>query len=279
MDLHRFFTHQKWWGKLLGAFLGYLMAGPVGSLFGVLIGNFFDKGLNEHFANPLWQYHAERRPAVKKVFFQVTYSVMGYISKADGRISEQEIQATNAIMHEMNLNKEQRFAAQHYFNEGKKETFKLLPAIKLLHNAAVNNPNLLKLFINIQYNLAQVDGLSQAKIQIMNIILTQLNCAPIHEQSRFNEDFYQQNHSSSYSRRAPPSPKAVHVLDQAYAILQIPSSASKQDVKRAYRRLISRNHPDKLSAQGLPKEKIKEANEKTHIIRKAYEQICANKGW
>lgn len=278
MDLRRFFTGQTWWGKLLGAFLGYLMAGPVGSLFGILIGNFFDRGLNEHFSNPVWHYHAEKRPTVKKIFFQSIFSVMGHISKADGRISEQEIEATKALMHDMNLNKEQRLAAQFYFNEGKKENFKLIPVIKMLHKTAYSNPSLLKLFINTQYNLSQIDGLSQKKIQIMNTILTQLNCAPIHEQSRFNDDFYKQNHSS-YSRQAEPTPKAGHVLDQAYAILQIPPSSSKQDVKRAYRRLISRNHPDKLSAQGLPKEKIKQANEKTHIIRKAYEQICANKGW
>lgn len=286
MNVRRFFTSQNWWGKLLGAFLGYLMAGPVGSLFGILIGNFFDRGLNEHFANPAWQYHAERRPNVKKIFFQTTFSVMGHISKADGRISEQEIQATKAFMHEMNLNKEQRAAAQFYFNEGKKEHFQLVPALKMLHKAAFNNPGLLKLFITMQYNLAQIDGLSEKKIQLMNTILTQMNYAPIQEQSRFNDDFYQyqqrqrqQHQYSSYSRRGESTTQTGHILDQAYAILKILPTSSKQDVKRAYRRLISQNHPDKLSAQGLSKERIKEANEKTHIIRKAYEQICASKGW
>ncbi len=50
-------------------------------------------------------------------------------------------------------------------------------------------------------------------------------------------------------------------------------------MKRAYRRLISRNHPDKLIAQGLPEEMIKIANDKTQKITKAYEQICTSKGW
>ncbi len=55
--------------------------------------------------------------------------------------------------------------------------------------------------------------------------------------------------------------------------------ASKQEVKKAYRRLLSRNHPDKLIAQGLPEAMIKVANEKTQKIMKAYELICRSKGW
>ena len=140
----------------------------------------------------------------------------------------------------------------------------------------------MKLFIDTQYAVAQLDGLSEEKIHIMNTILTYMQCAPIHRQRRFNDDFYQQSssgHQSSRSRQAPPHPNQNNTLAGAYAILQVPSSSNKQDIKRAYRRLISRNHPDKLMAQGASKDKIKLANEKTQIIRKAYEQICTSKGW
>ena len=69
------------------------------------------------------------------------------------------------------------------------------------------------------------------------------------------------------------------MLDHAYAILEVSPTSSKQDVKRAYRRLMSKNHPDKLIAKGLPESMIKIANEKTQAISKAYEQICESKGW
>ena len=282
MDLRRFFTNQVWWGKVFCAFLGDLIAGPVGAFLGICIGNFFDRGLMEHFTNPLWHFHAEKRPAVRSLFFQALFSVMGNIAKADGRVSEQEIQMAKTLMRDMNLNYEQQKVAQRFFNEGKKENFNLKQIVTSFQRAAYDNPDLLKLFIDTQYAVAQLDGLSEEKIHIMNTILTYMQCAPIHRQRRFNDDFYQQSssgHQSSRSRQAPPHPNQNNTLAGAYAILQVPSSSNKQDIKRAYRRLISRNHPDKLMAQGASKDKIKLANEKTQIIRKAYEQICTSKGW
>lgn len=276
MDLRSFFANQTWWGKVLCAFLGYLIAGPVGAFLGIFIGNLFDRGLMEHYTNPLWHYHAEPRQAVKNVFIKATFSIMGHISKADGRVSEQEIQMAKTLMQQMNLDQTQRTLAQNFFNEGKNEKFKLKQMVTVLQEAIYNNPELVKLFINTQYKIAHLDGLSDNKIQILNIILKHMHYAPIHEQSRFQDDFYQQ---SSQRRQEPPRTRTYNTLDSAYTILQIQPTANKQEVKRAYRRLISKNHPDKLSAQGLPKEKIKQATEKTQVIRKAYEQICESKGW
>jgi DnaJ like chaperone protein len=62
-------------------------------------------------------------------------------------------------------------------------------------------------------------------------------------------------------------------LDDAYAILNVSASASDKEVKRAYRRLISQHHPDKLVSKGLPEEMMKMAAQKTDEIKKAYEQI------
>jgi DnaJ like chaperone protein len=49
-------------------------------------------------------------------------------------------------------------------------------------------------------------------------------------------------------------------------------------LKKAYRKMMSQNHPDKLVAQGLPPEMIKLATEKTQKIQAAYEQICTARG-
>lgn len=282
MDFRRFFTSQTWWGKLICAFLGYLVAGPMGAFFGILIGNVFDRGLTDHFRNPLWQFHAEKRPAVKSIFIEAMFSVLGHISKADGRVSEQEIQMAKTLMQQMHLNQIQKTAAQHFFNEGKKENFRLIQTLTVLRKATQGNPELIKLFIDTQYTAAQLDGLSEKKITIMNVILNYMNFAPIHEQSRFHDHFYYQSgqERASSSSREPPRTNTTHnTLAGSYAILKINPTSNKQDVKRAYRRLISQNHPDKLIAQGLSKEKIRLANEKTQVIRKAYEQICASKGW
>ena len=48
-----------------------------------------------------------------------------------------------------------------------------------------------------------------------------------------------------------------------YAVLGVPRDASKEDIKRAYRKLMSENHPDKLAAKGMPESMRQLAEEKT----------------
>lgn len=277
---------NNWWGKLIGAFLGYLIAGPAGAFFGLLIGNFFDKGLSHHLSNPHLLYHAEKRQAVQKVFFESTFSIMGHIAKADGHVSAREIQMAQTLMNEMRLNKKQKELAKRLFTEGKEAHFKLDLVLNQLQKTCRDNRELLKVFIDIQYRAAQVDGLTPKKIQALDAILAHLGFARLHQQYRFYEDFtqtysqqdtHQNSSSSSQQRNTSYAPK--NNLAHAYALLEITPATSKQEAKKIYRRLLSKNHPDKLIAQGLPESMIKIANEKTHNIMKAYELICSNKGW
>ncbi|CEK09897.1 co-chaperone DjlA [Legionella hackeliae] len=289
MNLRDFFNHYHWWGKVLGAFFGYLIGGPAGALFGILIGNFFDRGIVEHFNRPHWHYHKERREAVQKIFFEATFTVMGYVAKSDGRVSEEEIQMAKTLMDEMRLSREQKTLAKKFFNQGKSITFDLAEMLNRLEQVCNDNPDLLKLFMDIQYRAAKTDEFSEAKMHALDVVFRRLGFAPIRQQYRFYEDFgfrssqssqrSQSQSSSDQQRQYSNYQTSTNSLAYAYALLEIDQNANKQEVKRAYRRLISRNHPDKLIAQGLPEQMIKVANEKTQKIRKAYEQICASKGW
>ena len=297
MSLRDFFIVSTWWGKIIGAFFGYLIDGPTGAIFGLLVGNFFDRGLYNYFSNPHWRYYTEKRKAIQKVFFEATFSIMGHLAKADGRVSEQELDMARLFMDEMRLSSEQKTLAKHLFNDGKKAQFNLDAALEHLKKACKDNRDLLRLFIDIQYRAAQADGLGAEKIQILDKIFSKLDFAPLHKQYRFYEDFgtsysseapddtKQQSQQSSSSSRSYSSYSRYNYqpsktnMDYAYALLEVSPNASKQEVKKAYRRLLSRNHPDKLIAQGLPQEMIKIANEKTQKIVKAYELICTSKGW
>ncbi|MCC5791571.1 MAG: co-chaperone DjlA [Legionellaceae bacterium] len=294
MNLRNFFSGKNWWGKLTGAFFGFLMAGPVGAIIGIIIGNFFDRGLSQHFSRPHWYYHAEQRKNVQRAFFQTTFLVLGYIAKVDGRVSQQEIQMAKGLMDEMRLNSAQKSEAKRLFNKGKETSFNLGRALTMLKENCHDNPDLLRLFLDIQYRAAQIDGLSQAKIDALNTIFQRMGFAPLYRQYQFYEDFtqqyqkqrneqqqsqYQQDYQRSHHHSSYQQASRHTSLAQAFAILEIPETASKAEVKRAYRRLMSRNHPDKLIAQGLPEEMIKMATHKTQTISKAYDQICASKGW
>ena len=135
--------------------------------------------------------------------------------------------------------------------------------------------------------------LSDAKIKLLNTIFTDMGFAPIYRQYRFYDDFGDNlfgfaGRQSSHQHYSSQSQQRSHYqnqstsnssLNQAYTILGVSAQTPKADVKRAYRRLISKNHPDKLIAQGLPEAMIKIANNKTQQITKAYQHICTIKGW
>ena len=66
---------------------------------------------------------------------------------------------------------------------------------------------------------------------------------------------------------------ARDALADAYRALGVSSDASDAEIKKAYRKLMSQHHPDKLIAQGVPPDMIKLATEKTQEIQTAYELI------
>jgi DnaJ like chaperone protein len=282
MNPLQFFYSKTWLGKLIGALFGYMAFGAVGAVLGIIIGNLFDQGLAEHLSKPYSQYRNEKRASVKNIFFEATFTVMGHIAKADGRVTEEQIRMVKQLMSDLQLSATQQKLAQHYFREGKKPDYNLWQILTLLRDATRDNPELLKLFIDLQFQMVVIGGISLKKQQMLNAILTYMGFAPLHQQHRFYEDFAQhqanqrsQSQGQQSSHKTNQSPPAEH----AYRVLGVTRSTNKQDVKRAYRQLISRNHPDKLIAKGLPESMIKLANEKTQQIRKAYEQICMEKGW
>jgi len=66
-------------------------------------------------------------------------------------------------------------------------------------------------------------------------------------------------------------------LSQSYAALGLKEDASGQEVKSAYRRLVSQYHPDKLSSQGLPEEVMAMAKRRVREINTAYDRIKASR--
>lgn len=292
MNFRQFLVSHQWWGKFIGAILGFLVAGPIGAIVGILVGNFFDRGLAEHFSNPLWQYHMEKRQDIKTLFYETVFSVMGHLAKADGRVSEQEIEFAKELMGQLRLKKNQRKRAIYCFNQGKKADFNLLETLIKFRIKTHSNPSLIQIFIDIQYRAALKDGLTASKIKTIDFILKSLGFAPIYEQNQFYDDLFsnyryrtnEKQHTKNRQYRDDSAYQNQYTTHQnslakAYALLGLNPNSNQKEVKQAYRKMISRHHPDKLMAKGLPETKIKEANEKTQQIRKAYEQICINRGW
>lgn len=77
---------------------------------------------------------------------------------------------------------------------------------------------------------------------------------------------------------APGAPPGRDRLADAYAALGVSPDASEAEIKRAYRKLISQNHPDKLAARGLPESMRAVAEERSRELNAAYDLIKSARG-
>ena len=257
---------MAWWGTLIGGALGYVFAGPLGALVGAALGGNFDRGISMgdridagHDAN----MGVGEQQRVQLAFFTTTFSVMGHIAKADGHVSRAEIRAAEDIMSQMQLSAEQRKAAIKLFDQGKAADFPFEEVLRQFKQECHRRTSLVQMFIEIQIATALSDGkVDPGEKRVLYRI------GEILDFSREQID-----HLFNIASGAKPSADDTLTLSQAYKILGVEKESSDAEIKKAYRRMMSQHHPDKLVAKGLPEEMIQLATEKTQEIRKAYDLI------
>jgi len=93
-----------------------------------------------------------------------------------------------------------------------------------------------------------------------------------------DQQFEQLLHMASGQQHFHGGASSQASIDDAYEALGISKDATDKEVKRAYRKLMSQNHPDKLIAQGVPEDMIQLATQKSQDIQNAYELIKKSRG-
>lgn len=264
---------MNWWGKVVGGAFGFMLGGPLGAMLGAALGHNFDRGMDQLPGGRPFRPGDQER--VQTAFFTATFSVMGHIAKADGQVSRQEIELAEAVISEMDLAGEKRKAAIGLFNEGKSKDFPLEDVLEQFRQECHRRQTLIQMFIEIQLQAAYADGhMNPAEEKLLLHICDRLGF-PEHLFRSLEGMIKAHRHAAgggASGGRAPGKPREMDLQD-AYGILSVSSSATDKDVKRAYRRLMSQHHPDKLVSKGLPEEMMKMAAQKTDEIRKAYERI------
>ena len=249
---------MAWWGTFIGGTLGFVFGGPLGAMVGAALGGNLDRGLKMGD-----QASLGNQERVQAAFFTTTFSVMGHVAKADGHVSAQEISSAKNIMTQMQLSAPQRKAAIKFFDQGKADDFPLIDVLRQFKKECHGRRNLIRMFIEIQIATALADG--KVDPGEKRVLYT------IGEVLGFSRS--QIDHLFNIAKGAAPSANDTLTLTQAYKILGVSKGSSEAEVKKAYRRLMSQHHPDKLVAKGLPDEMIKLATEKTQEIRKAYDLV------
>lgn len=256
-----------------------MLGGPLGAVLGAALGHHFDKGLRGLPDDQIsWGPGDQER--VQTAFFTATFSVMGHLAKADGRVSPDEIKMAEALMAQMSLSSEMRQTAIHLFNEGKAEDFPLDDVVAQFRQECHRRQTLIQMFLEIQIQAAYADGrLHKEEESLLLHICALLNVSEFtfRRLERMIRAHYHYQGAAGGAGRAAPRSQGPS-LEDAYAILNVTAEASDKEVKRAYRRLISQHHPDKLVSKGLPEEMMKMAAQKTDEIKKAYERVKEARG-
>jgi DnaJ like chaperone protein len=261
-----------WTGKLIGGLIG-LAGGPIGVALGALLGHQYDLAQEESLRRSGGPGTDPR--LVGEQFFRSTFRVIGHIAKADGRVSEREIEAARGVMAELRLAPPQIQAAIEFFTAGKAAGFDLNAELATLSNACAGRPDLLRIFLEIQVRAAlagnNLEGPARALVGRVaaRLGISMIEFAQIEAVLRIRR--------GSFRHAAPQRDNAAQ-LEQAYKVLEVTPQANNEDVVKAYRRQLSRHHPDKLKANGLPESMIEHAKERTQQIIEAWELIKQRRG-
>ena len=275
----------NWGGKIILGLLGMLVGGPIGLAIGLFIGHMLDKGADRvQSFNPFRPYGPGEQETVQKALFDTVFSVMGHLAKADGRVSEDEIAQAKAVMDRMQLNDVQRQQAITLFNQGKSADFPLEATIRQFATKVHHRKQLILVLLEILLQIALADGtLHKEEEAVLLKVAEGLGVPPQQFRQILNmllaQAHFGGSQSSNYGGQQRAAGTSRPSLSQAYQVLGVADSASNAEIKRAYRKLMSEHHPDKLAARGVPEEMIRLATEKTAEISKAYDMIKENRGF
>jgi len=274
-------------GKVIGGILGLLTMGFLGALVGLIAGHFFDKGRHQLNA----RVSPEEKARVEKALFRALFPVLGYLAKSDGRVSESEIQTTEELIRRMGLSEVQRNEAIKLFQTGKSDSFELKECLQEFNDVSRGYADIKRILLVYLITLALSDGvLHEAEERVLAEVAERIDfprfafnqlLGMVKAQMAFR-DKQSSRDSSGYSyyrdshqRQGGQSPgyDAKRELDLAYEALGMTPRDTDAAIKKAYRRLMSENHPDKLAGRGVPQEMVKLATERSQEIQKAYEIV------
>jgi len=264
------------WGKVLGFLFGLMLSKTIiGALLGTWLGHMFDRSRGFSFNGVT--SGKEDEISRQAAFFYTTFSVMGHVAKAKGQVTSHDIAFANTYMGKLGLTSQLRKQAQDAFREGKSDTFPLKERLVKFKRMMGSRQDLLLMFLEIQIQVAFSDGdldkeeravlhtiaklLGYSSNDLDNLLEMIIAGAAFHKQS---------NRSGQYDGRQ----SSAQQLDNAYKLLGVEQSTPLPNIKKAYKKLMSQHHPDKLIAKGLPPEMMETAKQKTQDIQAAYDLIA-----
>jgi len=244
-------------GRIIATIMGFVFGGPLGALIGFFIGSILDQSVKQGGFDSKFRWKEMfAQPFIRSIFI-----LMGYLAKADGQVTQNEITIASNTMAQLRLSVRQRQQAMRWFYEGKNHQFTLEDIYQKLR--IYRNTPLIKIVLSAVTHMAYANGVpSLAQREILKQIYDQLGIVGMGP-----EQDYQPNYTTQRTS-----------LSADYRLLGLKPDVDVATVRKTYRRLMNKYHPDKLESKGATANDIKAANEKIFTIRQAYENVMRSKG-
>ena len=243
--------------KIIAGGLGWTLGGPIGAIIGVVFASLFDsdKSFEYQRVEDAGRTHKSNRGGND---FQVVLLVlMSAVVKADGRVVKEELSVVK------------RFLIQNYGEEGAREAWQILNQLlkqnidvaEVATQCGLNlNYSVRLQLLNMLFSVAAGDGeVVDAEVAVINTIARYMRIS----------DADLASIAAMFIKRSNP--------DWAYQVLELSSDCSNEDIKKAYRRMAMKYHPDKVNSLG---EEVKQsATEKFRKVKEAYDYLKQQRGF
>ena len=232
------------WGSLIGGFIGFSFAGPIGALIGSVVGGKISSTRRSSFQ------HSFAPP--QQVFAIALIILTAKLAKADGQVSKEEL---IAIKNKLKIPDHEIDQVGKIFNKAKEDSLGYEPYAQQIAQIYRNNPVVLDEVINILFYIAEADGkVSDSEITMIRNIARIFGI----NQSQFEGI----RESRKGSDKLNP-----------YVVLGCDPNDDFASIRKKYLNLSKAHHPDVLVNKGVPKEVIEESKKKMRAINSAFDQI------
>lgn len=256
-------------GKWIVGALGWAMFGPIGGILGYYFTSKLEK-LSEAAAadsdDQSWNQ------GQRNSFLMTLLVLSAAVIKADGKTSTQELSTLRKFFIK-NFGANAAGDAEDIVKELIRKDFNLYEVCVQVRSC-MDYSQRLQLY-HYLVELGACDGLVQREADVIEVIGTYIGLAKEDIDSifaqfgRYNNNGGSSNGNNNYSSNSYSS-------ESNYKILGITPSATDEEVKKAYRKMAIKYHPDKVATLGEDVQKA--AEEKFKTISQAYEAICKERG-
>ncbi len=258
---------MSYWGKVVGGAAGLVMGGPLGMLMGAAVGHAADTGnlpfsRYTGFLDPA-NYHPARMAALftprEQLFALSVVSLAAKLAKVDGPVNRAEI---DAFKRQFRIPPENLRNVGRLFDQARLSADDFEPYALKLGEAFPDNHGLLEDVLGGLFGIARADApLNDRELKFLS-----------RTARAFGLDADAWKRARSGTAR-PNAGAAGPEEPDAYQILGVKASATDDEIRAAWKKLMRENHPDSLASKGVPPEFVARASDKVARINAAWDRI------